>query len=148
MDKIIYNKILDDYFDRDEINRYPIPQNLNNNKEMISAIILLNSDDNSKLLSKISMEKKLEKICYKDIENKTQIKNWINSILKNNLLDKSIIPFPEVATEYFIKICKKNIKSKNICMLLLETLILEGMVEKKEIYKYLINKYYNKTINI
>ena len=52
MDKIIYNKILDDYFDRDEINRYPIPQNLNNNKEMISAIILLNSDDNSKLLKK------------------------------------------------------------------------------------------------
>ena len=148
MDKIIYYKILDDYFDRDEINRYPIPQNLNNNKEMIRAIILLNSDDNSKLLSKISMEKKLEKICSKNIENKTQIKNWINSILKNNLLDRLIIPFPEVAAEYFIKICKKNIKFKNICILLLEKFIREGLIENKEIYKYLINKYYNKTINI
>ena len=36
-------------FDRDEITRYPIPQNLNNNKEIISTIILLNSDDNLKL---------------------------------------------------------------------------------------------------
>ena len=43
-------------FDLDEITRYPIPQNLNNNKELISAIILLNSGDNWKLLSKISME--------------------------------------------------------------------------------------------
>ena len=122
--------------------RYLIPQNLNNSKELISALIILNSNDNSKLIKTVLEEKK-NQIISKDIENKTVIKIWINSFLKKKLLDESIIPFPDVAPEYLIKLCKENISNKNICLEFLDTLIKKGILKMKKIYKTLIDKYYN-----
>ena len=130
-------------YNRSEENiRYLIPQNLSNNREIITAIMILNSNDISKII-KTFLEEKKNQIISEDIENKTQIKNWINSFLKKKLLDKSIIPFPEVAPEYLIKLCKDNIISKNICNVFLNTLIKKDIIENKEIYKTLVDKYYN-----
>ena len=126
----------------EENTRYLIPQNLSNNREIMTSLIILNSNDNSNIIKTVLEEKKYQ-IISEDIENKTQIKNWINSFLKKKLLDKSIIPFPEVAPEYLIKLCKDNIISKNICNVFLNTLIKKDIIENKEIYKTLVDKYYN-----
>ena len=124
-----------------ENKRYPIPMNLSNSKEIISAIMILNSSDNSQLV-KIVLKEKEKNIIEKDYKDKAIIEVWIKAFLKNKNPDQSFLSFPEVAPEFLIIECKK-ILSKNKCLLFLKWLIGKNIIESKNIYQELINKIYN-----
>ena len=124
-----------------ENKRYPIPMNLSNSKEIISAIMILNSSDNSQLV-KIVLKEKEKNIIEKDYKDKAIIEVWIKAFLKNKNPAQSFLSFPEFAPEFLIIECKK-ILSKNKCVLFLKWLIGKNIIESKNIYQELINKIYN-----
>lgn len=125
------------YF-KDQIKRYPIPKNLNNSEEVKSAIKILSSGDNSKLMSFVLKEKENE-IITEDIKNRTIIEIWIKAFLNGNYLTNELVPFPEVAPEYLIKICK-TFFNKGDCKIFLDMLIETKIIESKRIYNDLINQ--------
>ena len=126
--------------------RYPVPKNLNNSKEIISAINLLDVFDESKLVKNIPNED--DYICeyyninVEDVRKKFLIKIWINAFLKGKLPSLSIIPFPEVANEFLIRSSKSILKNKNDCISFLKWLIENKIVERKDIQQKLINEIY------
>ena len=124
-----------------ENKRYPIQKNLNNSKEIISAIMILNSNDNSQLI-KIVLKEKEKNIIEKDYKDKAIIEVWIQAFLKNKIPYQSFLSFPEVSSEFLIIKCKK-ILFKNNCVLFLNWLIENNIIESKNIYQELINKIYN-----
>ena len=123
-----------------KIKRYPLPKNLKNSKEIISAINILNSKDNSHLMS-IVLKEKTNDIINEDLVNRDHIKIWIKGFLKGKTLDNTIIEFPDVAPEYLIKICKSLI-NKNQCIEFLNMLIDNKIIESKNIYNDLLNQIY------
>ena len=123
-----------------KIKRYPLPKNLKNSKEIISAINILNSKDNSHLMS-IALKEKTNDIINEDWVNRDRIKCWIKGFLKGKILDNTIIEFPDVSPEYLIKICKSFI-NKNQCIEFLKILIDNEIIESKNIYSNLINQIY------
>ena len=123
-----------------KIKRYPLPKNLNNSKEIISAINILNSKNNSHLMS-IVLKEKTNDIINEDLVNREYIKIWIKGFLKGKILDNTIIEFPDVVPEYLIKICKSLI-NKNQCIEFLKILIDNGIIESKNIYSNLVNQIY------
>ena len=123
-----------------KIKRYPLPKNLNNSKEIISAINILNSMNNSNLMS-IVLKEKINKIINEDLVYRDHIKIWIKGFLKRKILDNTIIEFPNVAPEYLIKICK-NFINKNDCIEFLKMLINNKVIESKNIYNDLLNQIY------
>ena len=121
--------------------RYPIPKYLNNSPEIISAIMILDSINNSELINNVLKEKEDNSIA-KDTEYKFTIKYWINAFLKNELLDQSIIPFPIVIPEYLILQCKLYL-DKNKCLLFLQFLIKNKIIKPKKIYNELLDSIYD-----
>ena len=124
-----------------ENKRYPIPKNLSNSKEIISAIMILNSSDNSHLI-RIALKEKEKNIIEKDIKDKTIIELWIKAFLNNKIPDQSILSFPEVVPEFLIVECNKKLNKDN-CFLFLRWLIENNIIESKDIYQELINTIYN-----
>ena len=130
------------YF-KDKIKKYPIPKNLSNSEEVKSAIKILSASDNSKLMSIVLKEKENEIIC-EDIRYRTIIEIWIKAFLKgNNNFNylNSLVPFPEVAPEYLVKICKTFLKKDNF-KLFLNMLIESKIIGSKRIYNDLINHFF------
>ena len=123
-----------------KIKRYPLPKNLKNSKEIISAINILNSKDNSHLMS-IVLKEKTNDIINEDLVNREFIKVWIKGFLKGKTLDNTIIEFPDVAPEYLIKICK-SLMDKNKCNEFLKMLIDNEIIDSKNIYSNLVNQIY------
>ena len=121
--------------------RYPIPKNLNNSKEIISAIMILNSNEKSQLI-KIVLKEKEKNIIEKDFKDKAIIEVWIKAFLKNKIPDQIFLSFPEIVPEFLIIECKKII-SKDKSVLFLNWLIENNIIESKNIYQELINKIYN-----
>ena len=125
------------YF-KDKIKKYPIPKNLSNSEEVKSAIKILSAWDNSKLVS-IGLKEKENEIIEENIKNRTIIEIWINAFLKGSTLDNLLIPFPEVAPEYLIKICKTFLHKDN-CKMFLNMLIENKIIAPKRIYNDLVNQ--------
>ena len=102
--------------------RYALPKNLSNSKEIISAIMILNSEIDMNLMKKIK-EEKLNDIVENNIRDSKYISIWINAFLKKEVMYISIVPFPIVAPEFFIRKCKKENLDKTLCKLFLDWLI-------------------------
>ena len=83
-----------------KIERYPVPQNLNNSKEIINAIKILSSKDNSNIIKNILKEAE-KNIIIENIKNEERfqerIEIWAKTFLHGKIQDKSIIPFPEIS---------------------------------------------------
>ena len=126
---------------RGENSRYPIPKNLNNSEEIISAIQILNSDNNSNIIKNMLKEKEYN-IITEEIISKDRIKLWINEISNKKIIDKSVVPFPKVAPEFLIKECKNYIKDKGDCLTFLDHLFVNQIIEPKKIYQTLIDNFY------
>ena len=103
--------------------------------------MILNSNDNSQLI-KIVLKEKEKNIIEKDYKDKAIIEVWIKAFLKNKIPYQSFLSFPEVSSEFLIIKCKK-ILFKNNCVLFLNWLIENNIIESKNIYQELINKIYN-----
>ena len=115
---------------RGENRRYPLPKNLNNSKEVISAIMILDSYNNQDIIKKLPKEK--EKFILTDeIEKKCRIKIWINAFLFNQKLTQLIAPFPEVAPEFLIKAVKEVLSDKNQCISFIANLVKEEIIPNK-----------------
>ena len=121
--------------------RYPIPKNLSNSKEIINAIKILSSSNNSDLIKTILKEKEYN-IIVDDIKYKYLIEIWIKAFLYEKMPDKSLVPFPQVSPEFLIKKCKNVLENKNDCISFLNFLIKNSIIESKNIYQTLINKFY------
>ena len=119
------------YF-KNKIKKFPIPKNLSNSDEVKSAIKILSSDNNSNLVNIVLKEKENE-IITEDIKNRTIIELWIKAFLNGKILDNITVPFPEVAPEYLIRICK-TFFNKDDCKLFLNMLINNQIIEPKNIY--------------
>ena len=126
---------------RGENRRYPLPKNLNNSKEIISAIMVLDSDNNKSLIKKVLKENEKD-IIIDEVEKKTQIKNWINAFSLNEKLNQLVIPFPEVAPEFLIKEVKNVLVDKNQCISFVKMLVNEKIIPNKKIYQKLIDENY------
>ena len=126
---------------RGENRRYPLPKNLNNSKEIISAIMVLDSDNNKSLIKKVLKENEMD-IIIDEVEKKTQIKNWINAFSLNEKLNQLVIPFPEVAPEFLIKEVKNVLVDKNQCISFVKMLVNEKIIPNKKIYQKLIDENY------
>ena len=126
------------YF-KDKIKKYPIPKNLNNSDEVKSAIKILSADNNSKLVSMMIKEKE-NAIVAENTKIRTYIEIWINAFLNGKIPDKTIVPFPEVAPEYLINICK-SFFNRDDCKLFLNMLIENQIIEPKKIYNDLLNQF-------
>ena len=124
-----------------ETERYLVPKNLSNSKEIKNAIRILESNDNSKLIKEILKEKEYN-IIVKNIKYSERINIWINAYLQGKLLDKTIIPFPEVAPEFLIKECKSIMNNKKDCISFLNILIQNNILQSKDIYQILVDKIY------
>ena len=117
--------------------RYPLPKNLGNSKELISAIKILNSSDNSHFV-KNDLKEKVNSIITKNIEDKHSIKIWKDAFLQRIIPNSSLITFPEVAPEFLIRECKNILENKNYCFSFVNWLIENKIIEQKEIgYLYL-----------
>lgn len=127
---------------RGENRRYPLPKNLNNSKEIISAIMVLDSDNNKSLIKKVLKENEKD-IIIDEVEKKTQIKNWINAFSLNEKLNQLVIPFPEVAPEFLIKEVKNVLVDKNQCISFVKMLVNEKIIPNKKIYQKLIDENYH-----
>ena len=124
-----------------EISRYPVPKNLNNSKEIINAIKILSSKNNSDLIKKVLKEAE-NNIFVEDIKNEQIIETWAKAFLKRTILDESIIPFPKVFPEFLIRKSKNILKNKNDCSSFLKWLIENNIIESKIIYQILLDKIY------
>ena len=124
-----------------ETERYLVPKNLSNSEEIKNAIRILESNDNSKLIKEILKEKEYN-IIVKNIKYSERINIWINAYLQGKLLDKTIIPFPEVAPEFLIKECKSIMNNKKDCISFLNFLIQNNILQSKNIYQILVDKIY------
>ena len=124
-----------------ETERYLVPKNLSNSEEIKNAIRILESNDNSKLIKEILKEKEYN-IIVKNIKYSERINIWINAYLQGKLLDKTIIPFPEVAPEFLIKECKSIMNNKKDCISFLNILIQNNILQSKDIYQILVDKIY------
>ena len=120
--------------------RFPIPQELFNSKEIVSAIMLLNSNDNSQLIKTILKEKEKE-ILKEDIKREQLIDIWTNAFLQRLNVDIKIVPFPSVAPEFLIRTCKRNL-NKTDCKLFLNDLVEKKILQFRNIYEKLINSIY------
>ena len=121
--------------------RYPIAKNLSNSKEIINPIKILSSNDNTDLIKTILKEKEYN-IIVDDIKYKYLIEIWIKAFLYEKIPDKSLVPFPQVSPEFLIKKCKNVLENKNDCISFLNFLIKNSIIESKNIYQTLINKFY------
>ena len=124
-----------------ETERYLVPKNLSNSEEIKNAIRILESNDNSKLIKEILKEKEYN-IIVKNIKYSERINIWIKAYLQGKLLDKTIIPFPEVAPEFLIKECKSIMNNKKDCISFLNILIQNNIIQSKDIYQSLVDKIY------
>ena len=115
--------------------RFPIPQELCNSKEIISAIMLLNSNDNSQIVKIILKEKEILK---EDIKREQLIDIQTNAFLQRLDVDIKIVPFPTVAPEFLIRTCKRNL-NKTDCKLFLNYLVEKKILQFRNIYEKLIN---------
>ena len=122
--------------------RYALPKNLNNSKEIISAIIILNSGDNSNLMRNVIKDEENE-IIEKNNTNNTYIKIWINAFLNSELLNINVVPFPVVVPEFLIRKCKEEKLDQNQCEKFLEWLTSNKIIEQKTIYQEIIGEIYN-----
>ena len=120
--------------------RFPIPQELCNSKEIISAIMLLNSNDNSQIV-KIIIKEKEKEILKEDIKREQLIDIWTNAFLQRLNVDIKIVPFPTVAPEFLIRTCKRNL-NKTDCKLFLNYLVEKKILHFRNIYEKLINSIY------
>ena len=66
----------------DDKKKYPIPKELRESKEIISALKILGSENNAQLIKTILKEKEIEKAS-ENIEKRTLIQVWIDGYLKN-----------------------------------------------------------------
>ena len=123
-------------YNNDTIKRYALPKRLNNSNEIISAIIILNQGDNSKLIQNI-IQKEENNMLINNIEKNCEIKLWINAFLNGIEPINSIVPFPDVPPESLIIQCKK-ILDKNKSILFLNWLFTHHIIQKKEIYQKFI----------
>ena len=132
-------------YDRSKNERYPVPKNLNNSKEIIDAINILNSIDNSDIINNILNEEE-KNIIIKNIKNgvrfKERIEIWAKALLHGKILDNSIVLFPEVSPEFLINTCKNIIKNKIDCIRFLKMLIENHIIESKKIYQTLVDQIY------
>ena len=122
--------------------RYALPKNLNNSKEIISAIMILNSGDNSNLMRNVIKDEENE-IIEKNNTNNTYIKIWINAFLNSELLNINVVPFPVVVPEFLIRKCKEEKLDQNQCEEFLEWLTSNKIIEQKTIYQEIIGEIYN-----
>ena len=127
---------------RSENRRYPLPKNLNCSKEIISAIKILASKDNQALIRKLLKENEKD-IIIDETERKTKIKIWMDGFLKRVEVSQLIVPFPEVAPEFLIKLCKENLSDKNQCISFVNQLINKKIIAYKNIYQKLIDEIYH-----
>ena len=118
--------------------KYPIPKNLIISDEVKNVIKILSEGNNSKLVNIILKEKENENI-NEDIKNRTIIEISIKAFLNGKIPDNNIVPFPEVAPEYLVRICK-TFFNKDDCNLFLNMLIKNKIIESKNIYKDLVNR--------
>jgi hypothetical protein len=126
---------------RGENRRYPLPRNLNNSKEIISAIMVLDSDNNQSLIKKVLKESEKD-IIIDEIIKKDRINIWINSFSLNVKLNQLVVPFPEVAPEFLIKEVKNVLSDKNQCISFVKMLVNEKIIPNKKIYQKLIDENY------
>lgn len=127
---------------RGENRRYPLPRNLNNSKEIISAIMVLDSDNNQSLIKKLLKESEKD-IIIDEIIKKDRINIWINSFSLNVKLNQLVVPFPEVAPEFLIKEVKNVLVDKNQCISFVKMLVNEKIIPNKKIYQKLIDENYH-----
>lgn len=120
--------------------RYPIPKNLSNSKEIISALMILNSTNNSFITKLVLKEKERQKII-EDSNNTLLINLWIDSFLKGKTIDPSIVPFPIISARYLIEECRKKLNENN-CSQFVKMLIDNQIIINKQIYEKLINDIY------
>ena len=125
----------------DEKKKYPIPKELEEPEEIKSALIILNSLNNAQLIKTILNEKE-EKILIENTEKRTLIQIYIEGFLKQRDVDGEIVPFPEVAPEFLINICKKKL-NKLECISFLKILITKKIINAKNIHEELINSSYD-----
>ena len=132
-------------YENGKIERYPVPQNLNNFKEIINAIKILSSKDNSNIIKNILKETK-KNIIIENIKNEERfqerIKIWAKTFLHGKIQDKFIIPFPEISPEFLIRTCKNILKNKEDCIRFLKMLIENNLIDSKQIYQTLVDKIY------
>ena len=120
-------------FNNDSIKRYQLPQRLNNSNEIISAITILNKNDNSKLIQSIIKEAE-NSINIDNIEKNHAIKLWIRAFLNGLEPINSSVPFPDVPPESLIIQCEKHL-DKNNSILFLNWLFNHKIIPNKEIYQ-------------
>ena len=123
----------------DDKKKYPIPKELEESKEIISALKILSSENNVQLIKTILKEKEIEKES-ENVKKTTLIQFLIDGYL-NNIDVTKIISFPEVAPEFLISICKEKL-NKQDCIYFLQSLIEKKIIISKNIYEELINSYY------
>ena len=123
----------------DDKKKYPIPKELEESKEIISALKILSSENNVQLIKTILKEKEIEKES-ENVKKTTLIQFLIDGYL-NNIDVTKIISFPKVAPEFLISICKKKL-NKQDCIYFLQSLIEKKIIISKNIYEELINSYY------
>lgn len=121
--------------------RYALPKNLSNSKEIISAIMILNSLDNSYLVKNIIKEEE-NQIIKNNIQDGYSIEIWINAFLNMEVLNSAIVPFPIVAPEFLIRKCNEKNLNKIQCEQFLKWLINNNIIERKVIYEKIINNIY------
>ena len=124
-----------------EKKRYLLPKNLSNSREIISAIMILNSSNNSDLVKKISNEENETEIMNKNNVNIFYIKIWINAFLKNMMVNE-IVPFPIIEPEFLIRQCREANLDENNCNLFLDWLTNNNVIMQKNIYQEFIKKIY------
>ena len=120
-------------FNNDSIKRYALPLRLNNSNEIISAITILNKNDNSKLIQSIIKEAE-NSINIDNIEKNHAIKLWIRAFLNGLEPINSSVPFPDVPPESLIIQCEKHL-DKNNSILFLNWLFNHKIIPNKEIYQ-------------
>lgn len=69
--------------------------------------MILNSSDNTQLVKSIEKEKE-KQIVESNIENRKVIDIWTKAFLYHKDVDNAIVPFPQVAPEFLIKMLQKN----------------------------------------
>ena len=74
---------------------------MSNSKGIISALMILNSANNSFKTKMASKEKERQKII-EDSNNTLLINIWIDSFLKGKKVDDSIVPFPKIWARFLI----------------------------------------------
>ena len=104
--------------------RYPIPMQLDESKEIISAIKILNEKDDAQLIKAIIVEEENEKYTKEVL----YLELWINAFQKKLDINNDIVPFPDIHHKQFLNICLSHLDKDNYIQFV-------QMLEKKNLVK-------------